>query len=66
MTAHDTDLIRRVALERADAARQALEDSGVRRALETAAKAVESLAGGRHYQSAFKLAARTIRALKPE
>lgn len=40
--------------------------SEVRRALETAAKAVEGLAGTRHYQAAWRKAARIIRALKPD
>ena len=38
----------------------------VRRALELAAQTVEALNGTRHYQSAFKKAARKIRSLKPE
>ena len=38
----------------------------IRLALERAAVAVEGLTGDRHYQAAFKAAARKIRALKPD
>lgn len=38
----------------------------VRRALEAAAEAVERLSGNRHYQAAWKRAARAVRKLKPE
>ena len=38
----------------------------VRRALELAAQTVEAISGTRHYQYAFKKAARKIRSLKPE
>lgn len=57
MTFHELDISRRIELERADAARQALEE---------AAKKTESLVGNPHYRAAFKLAARTIRAMKFE
>lgn len=38
----------------------------IRRELERAAQAVEAIGGTRHYQYAFKKAARKIRSLKPE
>ena len=38
----------------------------IRIALERAAEAVERLSGDRHYQAAWKKAARTIRGLKPD
>lgn len=41
-------------------------NAAIRKALESAAKAIEGLDGNRHYQAAFKAAARTIRALKPD
>ncbi len=55
------DITRRlVALE------ESKDESGFRRGLEAAAKAVEALAGNRHYSYAFRKAARKIRSLKPE
>lgn len=53
----------------ADITRRTVElesNSAVRKALERAAQAVESIAGTRHYEAAFKKAARAIRALKPD
>jgi hypothetical protein len=41
-------------------------NAAVRKALETAAAAVERLSGNRHYQAAYKAAARTVRSLKPD
>ncbi|WP_165435513.1 hypothetical protein [Bradyrhizobium sp. Leo121] len=51
----EADLQRRIELERADAARRALEE---------AAKRVETLEGGSTYQKAYKAAAATLRRLK--
>lgn len=41
-------------------------NAAVRRALESAAAAVERLSGNRHYQAAYKTAARAVRSLKPD
>lgn len=55
MTIHDPDLMRRIELERADAARSALEE---------AALAIESRDGGETYRKAYKTAANVIRWMK--
>lgn len=53
MTAHDTDLCRRIELERADAKRVALED---------AVKRIEGhIVRGESYRKALKLAVRLVR-----
>jgi hypothetical protein len=56
MTAHDPDLMRRIALERDDAVRHALESAAVK---------LETHATNDLYHRVLKLAARLIRAMKP-
>ena len=52
---HAADFLRRIELERADAARKALEE---------AAKRVEAQVGGETYQKAYKASAALLRRLK--
>lgn len=51
------DITRRVELE---------INAAIRRALEAGASKVEGLDGNPHYKAAFKLAARTLRGMKPD
>jgi hypothetical protein len=56
MTAHDPDLMRRIALERDDAVRQAFEE---------AANALEIRQGAEQYMRAWRIAADFLRLFKP-
>jgi hypothetical protein len=57
MTVHDADLMRRVELERADAARRALDE---------AALALEVKHGAEQYMRAWRKAAGFLRTFKPQ
>lgn len=56
MTAHDTDLMHRIAIERSDAARLALDE---------AAKELETRRGAEQYMRAWRKAAEFLRAFRP-